>query len=199
LTSPRRCLAVFIGVYTAALSLHAQSATSSSGQPQQSPSESPSTSGVMVATASRRLEQLINAPATMSVISEEAIRQSAVQSVPELLRSVPGMNVAQLSARDINVESRAPSGTLTDSLLVLMDGRSVYQDFFGSVMWDLLPIDVDEIRQIEVIRGPASAVWGANAMTGVVNVISKTPREPASSITTSCRFTRPASTMGFRG
>src|SRR4029077_12053330 len=68
-------------------------------------------------------------------------------------------------------------GTLSDSLLVLLDGRSIYQDFFGFVAWDFLPIDPMEIKQIEVIRGPASAVWGANAMTGVVNVITKTPRE----------------------
>ena len=73
--------------------------------------------------------------------------------------------------------SRAATGTLSDSLLVLLDGRSIYQDFFGFVAWDFLPVDTSEINQIEVIRGPATAVWGANAMTGVVNVISKTPRE----------------------
>ena len=77
----------------------------------------------------------------------------------------------------MNVTTRAATGTLSDSMLVLLDGRSVYQDFFGFVLWDFLPVDTTEIKQIEVIRGPASAVWGANAMTGVVNVITKTPRE----------------------
>ena len=95
----------------------------------------------------------------------------------DLLRLVPGLNTVQSSARDVNVTSRAATGTLSDSLLVLLDGRSIYQDFFGFVAWDFLPIDPMEIKQIEVIRGPASAVWGANAMTGVVNVITKTPRE----------------------
>ena len=62
-------------------------------------------------------------------------------------------------------------------LLVLLDGRSIYQDFFGAVLWDFVPIEFEEIKQVEVIGGPASAVWGANAMNGVVNAISKTPRE----------------------
>ena len=61
--------------------------------------------------------------------------------------------------------------------LALLDGRSLYQDFFGFVMWDFLPVNLNEIKQVEVIRGPASAVWGANALNGVVNVITKSPRE----------------------
>jgi outer membrane receptor protein involved in Fe transport len=132
---------------------------------------------IVVVTASRREEQLLNAPATVSVLGEEVIGALPTQSVPDLLRLVPGLNTVQSSARDVNVTSRAATGTLSDSLLVLLDGRSIYQDFFGFVAWDFLPVDTSEIKQIEVIRGPASAVWGANAMTGVVNVISKTPRE----------------------
>ena len=61
----------------------------------------------------------------------------------------------------------------------MLDGRSLYQDFFGFVMWDFMPANLDEIKRIEVIRGPASAVWGANALNGVINVITKTPREMA--------------------
>ena len=132
---------------------------------------------VMVVTASRHEEQLRNAPATMTVLSGPMLDEVPGRTVTDLLRNVPGVNVSQASARDVNVTPRAATGTLSDSLLVLLDGRSLYQDFFGAVMWDFLPIGLDEIRQIEVIRGPASAVWGANAMNGVVNVISKTPRE----------------------
>ena len=73
--------------------------------------------------------------------------------------------------------SRAATGTLATGLLALLDGRSLYQDIFGFVMWDFLPVNLNEIKQIEVIRGPASAVWGANAVYGVVNVITKSPRE----------------------
>ena len=129
-------------------------------------------------TASRREEQLRNAPATMTVVTDAAIRDvSGARRSTDLMRHVPGVNVSQTSARDVNVTPRAATGTLSDSLLVLLDGRSIYQDFFGAVLWDFLPIESEEIKQIEVIRGPASAVWGANAMSGVVNVISKTPRE----------------------
>src|SRR5262245_32380031 len=137
--------------------------------------------GVVVVTASRHEERLMNAPVTMTVIPEAVIGCSPSPHLTDLLRVVPGMHTTQTSARDVNVASRAATGTLVDSLLVLLDGRSLYQDFFGLVMWDFLPIDTAEIKQVEVIRGPASAVWGANAMTGVVNVISKTPREMAGS------------------
>jgi outer membrane receptor protein involved in Fe transport len=132
---------------------------------------------VVVVTASRREERLMNAPATMTVVTDDVIGAIPGRSFAELLRLVPGLNVVQTSARDINVTARAATGTLSDSMLVLLDGRSVYQDFFGAVLWDFLPVDSSEIKQIEVIRGPASAIWGANAMTGVVNVITKTPRE----------------------
>ena len=78
---------------------------------------------------------------------------------------MPGVNVTQVSARDINITSRAATGTLATGQLALLDGRSLYQDFFGFVMWDFLPVDLNEVKQIEVIRGPASAVWGANAVS----------------------------------
>jgi outer membrane receptor protein involved in Fe transport len=151
----------------------------SSDQIQQVKSEEapPAVGGIVVVSVSKRDELLINAPATVSVISEEAIGNAPAQSVTDLLKVVPGLNTVRTSARDVNVNARAATGTLSDSMLVLLDGRSVYQDFFGFVLWDFLPVDPTEIKQIEVIRGPASAVWGANAMTGVVNVITKTPRE----------------------
>jgi len=132
---------------------------------------------IVVVRASRREEQLRNAPATMTVVTDAVIRDAPAPAVTDLMRGVPGVNVSQTSARDVNVTPRAATGTLSDSLLVLLDGRSIYQDFFGAVLWDFLPIDPGEIKQIEVIRSPASAVWGANAMSGVVNVISKAPRE----------------------
>lgn len=95
----------------------------------------------------------------------------------DLMRSVPGVNVAQTSARDVNVTARGATSTLATSQQLLVDGRSVYLDFFGFVMWDLLPVQPSEIERIEVVRGPGSAVWGANAMTGVVNVVTKRPKD----------------------
>lgn len=135
----------------------------------------------VVVTASRSEEALVNAPAAVSVITASKIQHSPAANVGDLLRSVPGVNVAQTSARDINITARGATASLATSQLALVDGRSIYMDFFGMVMWDLVPANMNEVRQIEVIRGPASAVWGANAMTGVVNVITKTPRELAAS------------------
>ncbi len=131
----------------------------------------------VVVSASRTEEKLANAPATMSVITTRTIQQATSQNFAELLRPIPGVNMTQVSARDINVTSRGATGTLATGLLALLDGRSLYQDMFGFVMWDFLPVNLNEIKQIEVIRGPASAVWGANALYGVVNVITKSPRE----------------------
>jgi iron complex outermembrane receptor protein len=133
----------------------------------------------VVVTASRSEGQLVNAPAAVSVITTATIESSPALNVGEMLRAVPGMNVTQVSARDINITTRGATSTLSTSQLALVDGRSVYLDFFGMVMWDLVPTNPHEIRQIEVVRGPASAVWGANAMSGVVNVITRTPRELA--------------------
>ena len=135
----------------------------------------------VVVTASKSEEQLVNAPAAVSVISTETIQNSPATNIGDLLRAVPGVNVSQVSARDVNITTRGATSTLSTSQLALVDGRSVYLDFFGMVMWDLVPTNPDEIRQIEVIRGPASAIWGANAMSGVVNVITRTPRELAGS------------------
>ena len=139
--------------------------------------EAPKYEETVVVSASKTEETLNNAPATVSVITSEAIKSATSQNFAELLRTVPGLNLTQVSARDINVTSRAATGTLATGLLALLDGRSLYQDMFGFVMWDFLPVNLNEIKQIEVIRGPASAVWGANALYGVVNVITKSPRE----------------------
>jgi outer membrane receptor for ferrienterochelin and colicin len=135
----------------------------------------------LVVTASRTDQQLVNAPASVSLITNETIQNTPGTNMGDLLRAVPGINITQLTARDINMTTRGATSTLATSQLALVDGRSVYLDFFGMVMWDLVPTTASEIKQIEVIRGPASAVWGANAMSGVVNVITMSPREMAAS------------------
>jgi iron complex outermembrane receptor protein len=147
----------------------------------------------LVVTASRTDQQLVNAPASVTLITTETLQNTPGTNMGDLLRAVPGINITQLTARDVNVTTRGATGTLATSQLALVDGRSVYLDFFGMVMWDLVPTATSEIKQIEVIRGPASAVWGANAMSGVVNVITLSPRELAagganSSLTISAGF-----------
>jgi iron complex outermembrane receptor protein len=155
------------------------------GQTQPPPEQQePTYEETVVVSGSRWEQKLADSPATMTVIGAQEIGNATSQNFAELLRSVPGLNLTQVSARDINVTSRAATGTLATGLLALLDGRSLYQDMFGFVMWDFLPVNLNEIKQVEVVRGPASAVWGANALYGVVNVITKSPREmPGTSAT----------------
>ena len=131
----------------------------------------------VVVSASRVESTLLNAPATMTVLTPNLLTAGPAQNYGDLLRTVPGMNVIQMSARDISLTSRQATGTLATSQLALIDGRSIYLDFFGLILWDFVPTNPSDIKQIEVVRGPASAVWGANALTGVVNIITKSPRE----------------------
>ena len=132
---------------------------------------------VIVVTASRTEQRLQEVPVAMTVISAEELANTPADDYGDVLRAVPGLNVSQISARDVQIAGRSATGSLSTSQLVLLDGRSVYLDFFGFVMWDLLPVDFREISQIEVVRGPGSAVWGANALGGVVNLITKSPWE----------------------
>jgi len=132
---------------------------------------------VVVVTATMYEQSLLEAPAAVTVITANDLESIPSSDYGDILQNVPGVNVAQTSARDINIVARGATNTLATSQLVLLDGRTLYLDFFGFVMWDFLPINPKEIKQIEVVRGPGSAVWGANAMTGVINLITKTPRE----------------------
>ncbi len=131
----------------------------------------------IVVSASKIESTLTNAPATISVLTADTLNTTPASNMGDLLRNVPGVNVTQMSARDVQLSSRGSTGTLDASQIALLDGRSIYLDFFGFVLWDLIPSNKEDIKQIEVVRGPASAVWGANALKGVVNIITKTPRE----------------------
>jgi len=145
--------------------------------PPPTPPQDPTYRETVVVSASKTEQQLVDAPATMTVIGTGQLSIAPSAGYGDLLRNVPGLNITQISARDINVTSRSATSSLATSQLAVLDGRSLYQDFFGFTMWDFMPSNLDEIKRIEVIRGPASAVWGANALNGVINVITKTPRE----------------------
>ena len=137
----------------------------------------PRFSDQVVVSASRVEQEIVNAPAAIALISTEVIETQAANNFGDLLRQAPGVNVTQLSNTSYSVQSRGAPGALSTSQLVLVDGRSVYQDFFGYTAWDFLSVGLDDLERIEVVNGPASAVWGANAMSGVVNLITKAPRD----------------------
>jgi outer membrane receptor protein involved in Fe transport len=158
-----------------------QAQTAAQKPPEQKPAEQkppdPAFKENVVVSASKMEQKLVDAPATMTVIGPKQLEVAPSSNFAEILRAVPGLNITQLSARDVNVNSRNATSSLATAQLTVVDGRSVYQDFFGFTMWEFVPSNLDEIKQIEAIRGPASAVWGANAMNGVINVITKSPRE----------------------
>ena len=145
--------------------------------PPDQPTEAPKYEDQVVVTASRVEQKLVNAPATVSLISAQTIASAPSASYAELLRAVPGLNVTQTSARDINLVSRVGHRHAVD---VAARPHRRPLDLPGLLRLRRLGLPAGqpaEIKQIEVIRGPASAVWGANALTGVVNVITKSPRE----------------------
>ncbi|WP_434383254.1 TonB-dependent receptor domain-containing protein [Melittangium boletus] len=128
-----------------------------------------------VVTASRRAQSSLEAPNATTVITAEDIRLSGARTLPELLRRVPGAEVMMMGASSANVSLRGFNQRLSNKVLVLVDGRSEYQDFLGMTLWPAISVSLDEIERIEVIRGPGSALYGANAMLGVVNIITQAP------------------------
>jgi outer membrane receptor for ferrienterochelin and colicin len=130
-----------------------------------------------VSIASRYEQPISKAPSDVYVITDEDIRSSGATDIPTLLRQVPGMEVMQTNSVDFNVSVRGNNQALANKFLVLVDGRSIYLDQAGNVIWKLLPVALMEIKRIEVLKGPASAVYGFNAFDGVINIITKSPDE----------------------
>jgi iron complex outermembrane receptor protein len=141
------------------------------------PQPLPSYEETMEVTASRSQEPLLDTPVSLTVITRQQIDASAADNYADLLRGVPGLNVVQTSARDLSIRARGPTKVAENTQIALVDGRSVYLDYYGIVVWDYLPFDLDEVKSIEVLRGAGSAVWGANAMSGVINILTRPPRE----------------------
>jgi len=130
-----------------------------------------------VVTAGVHASSEAKAPASLTVITADEIRLTGAATIPEILRRVPGVDVAEMNPSDTNVSVRGFNRRIANKVLVLVDGRSVYQDFLGATLWPLLDVSVQDIARIEVIRGPGSALYGANAYAGVVNIITKTGDE----------------------
>lgn len=124
-------------------------------------------------SASKDTRSISRTPAAVFVIDQEDIRRSTAQNVPELLRMVPGLDVARNSASGWAITSRGFNDTLANKLLVLIDGRSVYTPLFAGVYWDVQDLLLEDIDRIEVIRGPGGSLWGSNAVNGVINIITK--------------------------
>jgi iron complex outermembrane receptor protein len=126
---------------------------------------------VKVTAAGRKPESLGQVAASVYVLTREDIRRAGATSLPELLRRVPGLQVARLSSREWSISARGFSDP-PDKFLVLVDGRTVYSPIFAGVFWDVQDVILEDIERIEVILGPGASVWGSNAVNGVINVIT---------------------------
>src|SRR5579859_3537950 len=126
-----------------------------------------------VTSVSKKEQKLSDVAAAIFVITQEDIHRSGATQIPDLLRMVPGLDVAQINAGTWAVSARGFNLQFANKLLVLIDGRAVYTPLFGGVYWDTQDVPLEDIEQIEVIRGPGGTVWGANAVNGVINIITK--------------------------
>jgi iron complex outermembrane receptor protein len=126
-----------------------------------------------VTSVSKREQKVADAPAAIFVITQEDIRRSGARNVPEALRMAPGIEVARIDENKWAITSRGFNGRFANKLLVLIDGRSVYTPLFSGVFWNVQDILLEDVDRIEVIRGPGATLWGANAVNGVINIITK--------------------------
>jgi iron complex outermembrane receptor protein len=129
--------------------------------------------GLEVTSVSKKERPLGKSPAAVFVLTHDDIRRSGMTSLPELLRLVPGLHVARIDGSKWAVTSRGFNGRFANKLLVLVDGRTVYSPLYSGVYWDEVDLPLEDIARVEVIRGPGATMWGANAVNGVINVITK--------------------------
>ncbi|MFT3847137.1 MAG: TonB-dependent receptor [Propionivibrio sp.] len=132
---------------------------------------------VEVSSVARKQQKMSDTAAAAYVISQEDIRRSGATSIPEALRLAPGLDVARIGSNGWAISSRGFNGRYANKLLVLMDGRTIYTPMFSGVFWDVQDTLMEDIERIEVIRGPGAAMWGANAVNGVINIITKSAKD----------------------
>ena len=132
---------------------------------------------LQITSVSRRAERISDAAASVYVITAEAIRRSGASSLPEALRLAPNLQVARIDANQYAITARGFNNAIGNKLLVLIDGRTVYTQFYSGVFWEQQDLVLADVDRIEVISGPGATLWGANAVNGVINVITRSARE----------------------
>lgn len=130
-----------------------------------------------VLSVSKKMQTVGDSPAAIFVLTNEDIIRSGVTNIPDALRLVPGVQVAQSDSNSWAISIRGFNSVLANKLLVLIDGRTIYNPVFGGVLWEAHDLMLEDVERIEVIRGPGGTLWGANAVNGVINIITKHSRE----------------------
>ncbi len=128
---------------------------------------------VQVTSVSKKEQKLAKTGAAIFVITPEDIGRSGATNIPDLLRMVPGVDVAQIDSNHWAISIRGFNAIFANKVLVLIDGRTLYVDSGSNVFWDQVDVPLEDIDHIEVVRGPGGTVWGANAVNGVINIITK--------------------------
>ena len=139
---------------------------------------------IPITTVAKRPQVVADAAAAVFVVSQEDIRRSGATSIPEALRLVPGLEVARIDENKWAIGSRGFNGRFDNKLLVLIDGRSVYTPLFSGVYWNVQDVMLEDVDRIEVIRGPGATLWGANAVDGVINIITKKAKATKGTVVT---------------
>ncbi len=135
-----------------------------------------------VLSVSKKVETVAAAPAAIYVVTNEDIMRAGITNIPDALRMVPGVNVARSDSNSWAISIRGFNSVLSNKLLVLIDGRSIYNPVFGGVLWEAQNLMLSDIERIEVVRGPGGALWGANAVNGVINIITKHTRDTSGNV-----------------
>jgi iron complex outermembrane receptor protein len=138
-----------------------------------------------VTSVSKDPQQVQKTPAAVFVITQEDIRRSGATTIPELLRTVPGVEVARIDSDHWSVGVRGFGSEFSKAVLLLIDGRSVYSPLFSGVYWNVQNVMIEDVERIEVIRGPGGTIWGANAVNGVINIITKDAKDTRGTVVSS--------------
>jgi len=139
---------------------------------------------IEVTTVSRKGDTLFKSPAAVTVITSEDIRRSGHQSIPEVLRMVPGIHVAKIDSNKWAITARGFNDRYAQKLLVLIDGRTVHTPLFSGVYWDVQDLMLEDVERIEVVKGPGGTLWGANAVNGIINIITKNAKDTQGNLLT---------------
>lgn len=153
---------------------------------------------VKVTSAGHKAQRLSDIAAAITVINSDDIRRSGATTIPDLLRYVPGVEVGQANNSDTSVAIRGFGGVFSNKLLVLVDGRSIYDPVFAGVSWGFQRTMMENIERVEVIRGPGATIWGANAVNGVINIITKDAQDTQGGLVSGLYGTKDQGTGSFR-
>ncbi len=139
---------------------------------------------IEVTTVSKEPEEVWHTPAAIYVLTQDDIRRSGATTIPDLLRMVPGIEVGELQSNQWAVGMRGFGSAFSKDVLLLIDGRSTYTPLFEGVYWDVQDVLLEDVERIEIVRGPGGTIWGANAVNGVINIITKHARDTQGTLAT---------------